>query len=120
MALRKTKIVATLGPSTDTPEMIEQLIREGVNVFRMNFSHGTHEDHLRRLNYVREACRSMEANVAVLQDLQGPKIRIGDVENGAAQLVPGSTFLLGTEPVVATAELASVSYPYLLEDMPVG
>ena len=120
MALRKTKIVATLGPSTDTLEIIEQLIREGVNVFRMNFSHGTHEDHLRRLNHVREASRNLKTNVAVLQDLQGPKIRIGDVENGAAQLIPGHTFLLGTDPVVATAEKASVSYPYLLEDILVG
>ena len=120
MALRKTKIVATLGPSTDTLEIIEQLIREGVNVFRMNFSHGTHEDHLRRLNHVREACRNLGANVAVLQDLQGPKIRIGDVENGAAPLKAGQRFELGNTPVVATSERASVSYPYLLEDIPVG
>ena len=117
MQLRKTKIVATLGPSSDSPEMIEQLIREGVNVFRMNFSHGTHEEHLRRLNHVREISESLGMNVAVLQDLQGPKIRIGDVENGAVQLVPGQRFALVTTPIVATAERASVSYPYLLEDM---
>ncbi|PKL74787.1 MAG: hypothetical protein CVV27_18715 [Candidatus Melainabacteria bacterium HGW-Melainabacteria-1] len=94
MALRKTKIVATLGPSSDTPEMIEQLILEGVNVFRMNFSHGTHEDHLRRLNYVRDICKKLDVNVAVLQDLQGPKIRIGDVQDGQA-LPPVSRHLSG-------------------------
>lgn len=120
MALRKTKIVATLGPSTDTPEIIEQLIIEGVNVFRMNFSHGTHEDHLRRLEYVREVSRKINANVAVLQDLQGPKIRIGDVENGAVTLINGSQFLIGVTPYVATAERASVSYPYLMEDIQDG
>lgn len=117
MSLRKTKIVATLGPSTDSPEMIEALIKAGVNVFRMNFSHGTHADHLRQLNYVREACERMEITVAVLQDLQGPKIRIGDVENGAVELVNGTTFRISTDECVATAEKGSVSYPYLLEDI---
>lgn len=117
MAFRKTKIVATVGPSTDTPEMIEKLIVEGVNVFRMNFSHGTHEDHLRRLEYIREISAKLSVNVAVLQDLQGPKIRIGDVEGGAAQLIAGQPFYLGNTPVVASAERASVSYPYLLEDI---
>ena len=71
MQLRKTKIVATLGPSSDSPEMIEQLIREGVNVFRMNFSHGIHEEHLRRVNHVRDISASLGMNVAILQDLQG-------------------------------------------------
>ncbi|MGV3523343.1 MAG: pyruvate kinase [Candidatus Sericytochromatia bacterium] len=118
--LRKTKIVATLGPSTDTLDMIERLITAGVNVFRFNFSHGTHEDHLRRLNMIREASERLGINVAVLQDLQGPKIRIGDVENGQVELVNGQLFRIGIEPCVATAERASVSYPYLLEDIPVG
>lgn len=117
---RKTKIVATLGPSTDTPEIIQQLILEGVNVFRMNFSHGTHEDHLKRLNYVREASERLGINVGVLQDLQGPKIRIGDVENGSVFLENGSRFEIMTETCVATAHKASVSYPYLLDDVQTG
>lgn len=117
---RKTKIVATLGPSTDSLEIIEELIQTGVNVFRMNFSHGTHEDHLKRLNFVRQASEKLQVNVAVLQDLQGPKIRVGDVENGAVKLENGSSFKIVTEACVANAERASVSYPYLMEDIEVG
>ncbi|MGE3727955.1 MAG: pyruvate kinase, partial [Candidatus Sericytochromatia bacterium] len=79
---RKTKIVATLGPATANAEMIEALIRQGVNVFRLNFSHGSHEDHLSTLQLIREISQSKSLNVAVLQDLQGPKIRIGEVEGG--------------------------------------
>ncbi len=117
---RKTKIVATLGPSTDSQEMIEQLISEGVNVFRMNFSHGTHEEHLQRVNRVREASERLGINVGILQDLQGPKIRIGDVENGSVTLTNGSRFDIMTSECVANARRASVSYPYLLDDIEVG
>ncbi|MBF2053446.1 MAG: pyruvate kinase [Candidatus Sericytochromatia bacterium] len=117
---RKTKIVATLGPSTDSLEIIENLIQAGVNVFRMNFSHGTHAEHLERLERIRSASEKLNANVAVLQDLQGPKIRIGDVENGAVELKNGSAFRISTTPCVANAERASVSYPYLLEDIEVN
>jgi len=117
---RKTKIVATLGPATANAEMIEALIRQGVNVFRLNFSHGSHEDHLTTLQLIREISQSKSLNVAVLQDLQGPKIRIGEVEGGEVQLVDGSLFAITTESCVATAERASVSYPYLLEDIEVG
>ncbi|PIQ25862.1 pyruvate kinase [bacterium (Candidatus Blackallbacteria) CG17_big_fil_post_rev_8_21_14_2_50_48_46] len=117
---RKTKIVATLGPATANPDMIEALIRQGVNVFRLNFSHGSHEDHLVTLNTIRSISQEKELNVAVLQDLQGPKIRIGEVENGEVELIDGSLFCITTETCVATAERASVSYPYLMEDIEVG
>jgi len=117
---RKTKIVATLGPSTHSPERVEELIQAGVNVFRMNFSHGTHETHLEQLQYVREVSARLNANVAVMQDLQGPKIRIGDVENGGVELKPGTSFRISTESCVANQERASVSYPYLLEDIQEG
>jgi len=105
---RKTKIVATLGPSTDSLEIIEQLILEGVNVFRMNFSHGTHAEHKTRLDRIREASEKLNMSVAVLQDLQGPKIRIGDVENGEVELHNGSVFKISTTECAATAERASV------------
>jgi pyruvate kinase len=117
---RKTKIVATLGPATANAEMIEALARQGVNVFRLNFSHGSHEDHLETLNLIRTISREKALNVAVLQDLQGPKIRIGEVEGGEVELINGHLFRITTETCVATAERASVSYPYLMEDIEVG
>lgn len=117
---RKTKIVATLGPVTSSPEMIEALIQQGVNVFRLNFSHGSHADHAVTIGHIQRIREEKSYNVAILQDLQGPKIRIGEVENGEVILVEGSTFRLSADPCVATAERASVSYPYLTEDIDVG
>jgi pyruvate kinase len=117
---RKTKIVATLGPATDSAEMIEALIHQGVNVFRLNFSHGTHQDHLQTLTRIREISKTKNLNVAILQDLQGPKIRIGEVEGGEVQLENGTLFAITTQACIATAERASVSYPYLMEDIEVG
>lgn len=117
---RKTKIVATLGPATQSEEMIKALIEQGVNVFRLNFSHGSHAEHLQTLTHIRTICQNYRLNVAVLQDLQGPKIRIGEVENNAVELIAGSRFCITTEPCIANTERASVSYPYLLEDIQVG
>ena len=72
---RKTKIVATVGPASETKEMLINFAKAGVNVFRLNFSHGTHEDHLQRLKTIREIAKELDINLSVLQDLQGPKIR---------------------------------------------
>ena len=73
---RSTKIVATIGTATDDPNIIKKLIKTGVNVFRLNFSHGNHGDHLKRITFIRSAEKEMNANVAILADLQGPKFRI--------------------------------------------
>src|ERR671917_1416163 len=86
---RRTKIVATLGPGTSTEEAIEDLIRFGVDVTRLNFSHGEHEGHEKNARFVREAAESLRRNVAVMQDLQGPKIRTGEVVGGT-ELVAGN------------------------------
>ena len=77
MSSKKTKIVATVGPTSETKEMLHALAKAGVNVFRLNFSHGTHADHLARLTTIREINEEFGLNLAILQDLQGPKIRIG-------------------------------------------
>ena len=77
--LRRTKILATLGPSTDTVEQIEAIIKAGTNVVRMNFSHGTAEDHINRANKVRAAAKKLGKYVAILGDLQGPKIRVANL-----------------------------------------
>lgn len=91
---RRTKIVATLGPATSSPEAIEQLIKSGVNVVRLNFSHGTAEDHKARAELVREFAKKQGRFVAVLGDLQGPKIRISQFKNGKVELKPGQNFVL--------------------------
>src|SRR3954452_18439193 len=90
---RRTKIVATLGPATSTEEKIRELVRVGVDVTRLNFSHGEHEGHLKNARFVREAGESVGRNVAVMQDIQGPKIRLGEVVGGT-ELVEGNQMIL--------------------------
>ncbi len=100
-ALRATKIVATLGPASNTPELLEAMIRAGVNVVRLNFSHGQAQDHIERAAMVRAAAQRAGVEVAIMADLQGPKIRVGKFANGRVQLQPGARFVLDaarTEP----------------------
>ena len=87
--LNRTKIVATLGPASNTQSKIKSLINAGVNVFRLNFSHGSQEENLRRINIIRALNDRYPIPVAILADLQGPKIRIGNIENGAVYLKMG-------------------------------
>jgi pyruvate kinase len=118
--MRTTKIVATLGPSTDTPEKIQQLLDAGVDVFRLNASHGTQEDHARRLAMVRELAAAAGTHVGILLDLQGPKIRLGTFENGGCMLETGSKFRITTDQVVGTAERASTTYKDFVKDVKTG
>lgn len=117
---RSTKIVATLGPASASEEVIGQMIAAGVDVFRFNFSHGTHEAHLEHLERVRRQAREAGRHVALLQDIQGPKIRIGELQEDRAILVPGQTFVLTTRSQVGDERMASVSYPRLTEDLAPG
>ncbi len=101
MPTRATKIVATLGPASSDPAMLEAMIRAGVNVVRLNFSHGTAQDHIDRATLVREAAQRAGREVGIMADLQGPKIRVGKFAEGKVQLVPGEKFVLDaarTEP----------------------
>ena len=98
---RATKIVATLGPASNTPDILEAMIRAGVNVVRLNFSHGSAQDHINRANLVREAAQRAGTEVAIMADLQGPKIRVGKFAEGKVMLENGAAFLLDaarTEP----------------------
>ena len=94
MPYRSTKIVATLGPASNTPQILEEMIRAGVNVVRLNFSHGTAQDHIDRALMVREAAKRAGREVAIMADLQGPKIRVGKFEQGKVMLVSGQPFVL--------------------------
>ncbi|HET9553786.1 MAG TPA: pyruvate kinase [Anaeromyxobacteraceae bacterium] len=121
--MRRAKIVATLGPATSTPDQLERLVECGMDVARLNFSHGTHEDHTRTLDRLRAACRHLQKPVAVLQDLQGPKIRTGPLKAGRA----GVTLAAGERLAITTARevlgdehLVSTTYLHLAEDVKPG
>ena len=117
---RRTKIVCTLGPATRSVEAIRGLVEAGMDVARLNFSHGSHDDHAAMCAAVREASDSVGRAVGVLVDLQGPKIRLGSFSGGAAVLEPGSIFTISTEPGEGSSEGASVTYEALARDMVPG
>jgi pyruvate kinase len=118
--IRRTKIVATLGPATDEPGRLEALVRAGVDVVRLNLSHGPLEEHLVRLTRVRAVAAHVGRPTGVLADLPGPKIRAGQFPEGGVELAPGSIvrFVPGTGP--STADVISVDYPTLLDDVEGG
>ncbi|HEU4383945.1 MAG TPA: pyruvate kinase [Anaeromyxobacteraceae bacterium] len=121
--MRRAKIVATIGPSSSDPETILQLVENGVDVARLNFSHGQHEDHAAVLDRIRAASRKVVKAVAVLQDLQGPKIRTGPLKAGrdGVQLDPGGEIVITTEgEVPGDAQLVSTTYKHLAEDVRPG
>jgi len=117
--LRKTKIVCTIGPASDSPDVIAQLLKAGMNVARLNFSHGTHEEHLTRLKTLRKVAKEQGAVLGIMQDIQGPKIRIGDIP-GKVMLEAGQTFVITTEECVGSAERVSVNYQKLPQDVGPG
>jgi pyruvate kinase len=110
---RRTKIVATIGPSCSKPEMLEQLILAGMNVARLNFSHGTHEDHAKVILQLRILSEKLQRSVTIMQDLQGPKIRIGELADGSVSLVPGEKLTLTTRQVPGDSRLVTVDFPEL-------
>src|SRR5690606_2697377 len=120
-ASRRTKIVCTLGPATSSREAIRALIEAGMDVARLNFSHGSHDDHRRLIELVREEAQRAGRVVPVLQDLQGPKIRIGEVKNGVVLLHKGQPLTLTAEPVrLGTRKCVHVSYEPLAEEVSEG
>jgi pyruvate kinase len=120
--LRRTKIVATLGPSTDAPDVLIEMCRAGLDVARLNFSHGTRDDHLRRLDMLRDASVRTGRFVGVLGDLAGPKIRIESFRDGKVQLVEGARFTLDTalDPKCGTIDEVGVAYKDLPKDVVAG
>jgi pyruvate kinase len=121
MSSKKTKIVATVGPTSETKEILHSLAVAGVNVFRLNFSHGTHADHLARLTTIREINEEFGLNLAILQDLQGPKIRIGLVaEKDGVLIEAGNKLILSNTEVLGTAEKVSTPYDGMYNDVKIG
>lgn len=120
MALRKTKLIATIGPASDDPKILEAMIAAGMNVARLNLSHGTHEDQRARLDRIRDVADRMGANVASLIDTRGFEIRTGRLADGAAVLVPGMRYTLRGAPGVGDERGVPVSIPDLADAVAVG
>jgi pyruvate kinase len=119
--MRRTKIVCTIGPATNSEEQIERLIRAGMNVARLNFSHGTQEDHAVVIERVRAVSARLNCSIALLQDLQGPKIRVGSLQGGQpVQLVDGATLTITARDIVGTADQVSTTYKPLPTDVKEG
>ena len=118
---RQTKIVATLGPASSSPEVLERMIRAGVDVVRLNFSHGKAQDHIDRAALVREVAQRVGKAVAVMADLQGPKIRVGKFEGGKTELIPGQRFVLdGGTSELGTNDRVGLDYKELPRDVKPG
>ena len=106
----KTKIIATLGPASNSKEILTELIEAGVDVFRLNFSHSNHETHAKTIQLIREVNEETKTNVGILADLQGPKIRTGEIEGGKVMLKTGDKFILTTRQMVGNSKMAYISY----------
>ena len=117
---RHTKIVATLGPSSSTPEVLERMVAAGIDVVRLNFSHGTADDHLARAVCIRNAAAKVGRTVGILADLQGPKIRVGKFADGKVMLVDGETFILDAHCTLGNQERVGLDYKNLPKDVKPG
>ena len=118
--MRKTKIVCTIGPASDSEEMLRKLCLAGMNVARLNFSHGTHEEHLRRIETIRKVRDELNLPIAIMLDTKGPEYRIGTFKDGSVELKEGDLFTFTTDQVEGDQNKVSVSYAKLYEDMAPG
>lgn len=120
LAQRRTKIVCTIGPSCNTQEGINNLLLHGMNVARLNFSHGSHEDHAKVIKYIRKAAKEFQYSIPILMDLQGPKIRTGKMKDGAQVLTEGSFIKITGEDIEGTSEIIPIDYKNLIFEAEVG
>ncbi|MBS1687349.1 MAG: pyruvate kinase [Bacteroidetes bacterium] len=118
--LHKTKIVATVGPACNTYEKLLALVQEGVNVFRLNFSHGTHDEHKQVITHITKINQTFPLNVAILADLQGPKLRVGEIKDNALMLNMGDEFYFSNIKTVGTLDNIYISYPDFHKDVRIG
>jgi len=117
---KRTKIIATIGPASSSPGVIAKLIRSGMDAARLNFSHGDRKDHTRRLKLIRQEAARADKHIAIIQDLQGPKLRVGAVQNDAVTLKRGDTVMISTRKTIGTSRMFSVTYPRLTKDLKAG
>ncbi|HYF06262.1 MAG TPA: pyruvate kinase, partial [Acetobacteraceae bacterium] len=117
---RRTKIVATLGPASSTPEVIERLYRAGADVFRLNFSHGSHDDHAERIEIIRALERRLGRPIGILADVQGPKLRVGRFQGGRVQLQTGQALRLDLNPTPGDVRRVNLPHPEIIQAAQIG
>ena len=117
---KKTKIVCTIGPATETVEKLTSLVNAGMNVMRLNFSHGDFAEHQVRIDNLRQVAKKTGKTIGIMQDLGGPKIRIGEFEKGVITLVPGQTFTITTDKIMGDEKRVSINYPLFPKEVKVG
>ena len=117
---KRAKIVATVGPASQSKEVLTELVKAGVNVFRLNFSHGEHATHAQVIQRIREVNEELGTHVSILQDLQGPKIRVEKVEDGEVFIEPGQELTITTESLLGNSKRVSTSYTDLPKDVKKG
>ncbi len=118
--MRKTKIICTIGPSSESEERLRELMLAGMNVARFNFSHGTHEEHKKKFDRVIKVSSELGVQVATMLDTKGPEIRLKDIEGGRAELISGQKFILTTEDILGNSEKVAITYKNLKDDITVG
>ena len=118
--MKKTKIICTIGPSTDTVERLEELVQNGMNVCRLNFSHGSHEEHKNRIDIIKEVRNKLDVPIAIMLDTKGPEIRLGKLSVEEVELNPGDILLLTTDDIVGDEKKVSVTYDNLPNDVKIG
>ena len=117
---RRTKIVATIGPATESASQISKLVEAGATTFRLNFSHGDHEEHAQRIKTIRKVSDDLGIHIGILQDLQGPKIRLGRFKNGPVNVKNGDKFILTSKNIDCNQDQANVTYDKLAEEVNIG
>lgn len=118
--MRKTKIICTLGPATNSEEIIRKLIENGMDVARLNFSHGTHEEHKKKIDMIKKIREELDKPIPILLDTKGPEIRIGFFKDGKVELKEGQRFTLTTEEILGNEEIVSITYKELVKDVKPG
>ncbi len=118
--MKKTKIVATIGPASSSKEVLRSMIIEGLDVVRLNFSHGAHEDHKKVIDFVREIDAELGTNTSLLADLQGPKLRVGEMENGSVELIVGQKIQISTVKQIGTSSVLYTNYKEFAQDVKAG
>ena len=118
--MRKTKIICTIGPASESEEKLRELMLAGMNVARFNFSHGTHEEHKVKFDRVIKVSNELGLPIATLLDTKGPEIRLKDIEGGKAELQAGQKFILTTDEILGNNEKVTITYKNLKNDISVG
>lgn len=118
--MRKTKIVCTIGPASDSEKTLREMCKAGMNIARLNFSHGTHEEQQKRIDLIKKVRADLDLPIAILLDTKGPEFRIGTFENGSISLHTGDLFTFTTEDVTGNENIVSVSYKNLANELETG